>query len=223
MLEVNTGGARRGALALDIDETLADTVRFWIRELKLHFPLSQDASEQQLIDRYQFAQNVPEWRDNPQAMDWMERAMVNCDLHLTLPTMPGAVDAVKEIHSNVKPVGFYLSMRPVEVRDATLKWLEMQGFPKAELITRPIGMNRDGANFWKGEEICRRYPQIDSIVEDRLDVVERIPGSYRGTVYLLGHNSAPDLGIHVVPCPDWDRIVTAVREVELSRGRRIDI
>ena len=56
-LEITTQG-----LALDIDETLSSTNRFWIQTLTEKFGNPENLSCEEIVSMYRYTQNVPFWQ-----------------------------------------------------------------------------------------------------------------------------------------------------------------
>ncbi|PIN75466.1 hypothetical protein COV17_03845 [Candidatus Woesearchaeota archaeon CG10_big_fil_rev_8_21_14_0_10_36_11] len=62
---------RRG-LALDIDDTLSDTNKFWFTNLQRLFGNPEKLTPQEMIQKYRYIQEVPYWQNSEVRM-WIKK------------------------------------------------------------------------------------------------------------------------------------------------------
>lgn len=221
--QTSTQGSNAGKLFLDIDETLAFTVVHWIQRLRTtHGDPAPDLSALEIYQKFGLAQFVPTWRHNEAAHRFMESLRNSPEEQIGIPVVPGAQEGVSQLQK-VTQLGGYITMRPESVLSATQAWLSINGFPSLPIIAKPASVASAAAPSWKASVLAAEYPQIVGIVEDRADVALALPATYRGTVYLLGHEKSPrNDSVHIVPCADWSRVVEAARAIEPSRSVQLN-
>lgn len=199
----------RQGLVLDIDETLAWTVRAWVEELQKEFGNPDGLTPEEIIEKYRFTQHVPYWQ-TPDAAAWMQQARENDPLHEVLPLIEQANHIVKQIDQIVPIVG-YLSIRSESVRNGTQKWLDRHGFPRADLVLRPDSVPYTQGPQWKANALHYLYPQVVGIVDDNPSLLTHLPTEYPGTVYLFDSAEAMVEGSRIIPCRTWNDVHAQVK------------
>ncbi|MCC6934295.1 MAG: hypothetical protein IT406_01185 [Candidatus Yanofskybacteria bacterium] len=201
-------------VALDIDETLADSNPHWLRAMYAFAP-PPGRSFEDIRQQHKFAEDVPEWR-TPQAYARIHALLHSNEFHADIPLIPDALESAREIHETVG-ITAYITARPEAVRAGTLTWLERHGFPSAPVIMRDedvdISAHGDGKNGWKARMLAAAYPSIWGIVDDNPGLTRTLRQvNYPGTLFLYGPQWQPtDPSPTVVLCPTWDDVVSAVR------------
>lgn len=199
-------------IALDIDETLSATNRFWITMLAERFGNPENLSHDEIIARYRYTQHVPFWQ-TPEALAWMEGARNSDEIQEALPLIENANHVVNQLQK-VVPIAAYITARPERVRGGTLTWLSRHGFPDAPLLMRPEGLDyKDGnSGKWKAELLALLYPMVWGIIDDNVDVVSHLPSDYRGVVFLYDHDreDVTRTDIKVVAVKKWEKMFSAV-------------
>jgi hypothetical protein len=210
--ELQTLGAR--GLALDIDETLADSNSHWFDHMFQFRPL-EGIDKREVIERYKFIEHVPGW-GGPDALDRMSKLMHSDEFNATIPLIEDSNSIVNEIHSSI-PVVAYITARPQTVRIGTLEWLEKHNFPKASLLMRPseVGVSKEDVlqrNMWKAQSLLSLYPEVIGIVDDNLGLAYQLDAlKYPGTLYLYGPQTEVFEGnVNVIRCPTWKSVLSAV-------------
>jgi 5'(3')-deoxyribonucleotidase len=219
----NTPAQRRGftapTLAVDLDETVAWTVGHWMTRLRNEFPIEGSPSVEQLIHEHRFAQNVPHWKTNTEALKRMQQFRCCPELHRELPIIPGSVEALRRLENLFSFE--YLTMRNEIVLEATKDWLLLHKFPAGDVTVCPSETPLAEKTSWKARVLELRYPNLVGIIEDHPDVIQSLPGNYKGTVFFYSHTESPRSDIRVIPCPTWEHVEQNIRR-ELPRLLGID-
>lgn len=198
-------------IALDIDETLADSNTHWFQSMHKHYPL-EDADINRVMAEYKFIEEVPGWGTR-EAYAHMESLMHSEEFNETVPLIENANHTVNSIHK-ILPVLAYITARPQTVIDATKRWLDKHGFPHAEIICRPSDTKAthtdlNDRNAWKAQVLTKLYPQISGIIDDNKGLAHELQKlNYKGVLYLYGKESDEfSNNRHVVVCPTWNSVL----------------
>lgn len=202
-------------LVIDLDETLSDTIHYWALELAKSFGNPKNLSTEEIVERI-YAQDVPFWKPE-EVQKWMIRALQSEEMTEAYPIVEGSDRAVEKI-DRVIPVAGYLTVRETIIRDATRRWIKKHGFPDGPVITRPDKL-KTGGYKWKAEVLAYLYPQVIGTIDDTPDMIEYLPGSYQGTVFLYGNRDYPKSDRNVIPCKTWDDVYRRVAEHKASLER----
>jgi len=197
-------------LALDIDNTLSSTNYYWVKKLTLMFGNPENLTIEQIITKYQYASNVPYWQTK-NALQWMEGARLDNKLHEELPLIENANLIVQKINKII-PIVIYLTVRPTSVLSTTKNWLKKHRFPLAEVIAKPLNISFQEGNKWKAEILNFLYPQIIGIIDDNPEIIDYLPVSYKGIVYLYNINQAPKKSFKVISCRNWKEVWLKVKQ-----------
>lgn len=196
-------------IALDIDETLSWTVYFWVEQLQKLFGNPENLSIEELINKYQYTQNVPYWQ-TPEALEWMETHRSSNEIQLNLPLIENADKIVNKI-SEVIPVSAYITTRPESVIEGTQSWLKQKGFPQAPIICRPNEISSSDGNKWKASVLEDLYPKVFAIVDDNPGLIKHLSPGYEGQIFLYGADFVEETTLNVIPCVDWDTVYERVK------------
>lgn len=205
-------------LALDIDDTLSATNFYWMRQMQERFGNPENLTVPQIMVRYRFTYDVPWWQ-TADITEWCEAQRTSNEVQECLPPIENACIAVRKINSMI-PIRLYLTTRPTIVVDSTRRWLTKHGFPLAPVIARPPTISHREGNVWKARMLCELYPRIGAIIDDNPFLVNHLPATYNGVVFLYGNAQSPREDIAVVPCPDWQDVQVAVTQWHTEVNRR---
>ena len=201
-------------IAVDIDETLSQTLPYWFGEMQRLFGNPENMGIAEMIKKYRYFQNVPYWKSEEiykKAHEFMD----SNELQTKLPTMPGSVEGLNLIN-NIIPVVAYITNRPIIVRSGTKTWLEAKGFPMAEIIHRPDEVDILDGNKWKGAKLAELYPDVVGIIEDNAAILKFLPEGYQGTIYLFDNKELPFEAWPGIAkyrlCPTWEDVVAAIKK-----------
>lgn len=200
------------ALALDIDETLSATNVKWFERCAILFGNPDGLTTMELITKYHLAQNNPSWQTE-EAKEWMSKQRTAPEAQDDLPLVPGAFEGVKILHgcNNVRFVA-YLTVRPENVAERTIHWLQQQGFPNLPVVLKPLDVPFEDGNKWKADALRALYPDVSGIVDDNPKVPKYVGSSYMGKVYLFGRDATEPEYKWAIPCLTWANVVEKVRK-----------
>lgn len=202
-------------LVIDLDETLSNTIHYWALELAKSFGNPQNLSTEEIIKRI-YAQDVPFWKPE-ELQNWMILALKSEEMTEVYPIVEGSDQAVEKINQ-VIPVAGYLTIRETCIRDATRRWLKKHGFPDEPVITRPDEL-KTGGHQWKAEVLVYLYPQVIGLIDDTPDIINYLPNSYKGAIFLYGNRDYPRTGLNIIPWATWDDVYKKVVEHQASLER----
>lgn len=206
-------------IVVDIDETLSATNVAWFERLQKLFgsPPSEDLTLPELIKKYSLAQNVPHWNSQKKALKWMQKQRDSKEAQKGLPLVPGAVQGVSKLNTDIVPVLGYLTVRPISVAEATLEWLQVNNFPKVPIVSKPNEIPFQKGNEWKGQVLNELIPVgVTGIVDDNPKVSINAGSSYPGTLFLFGQSSCIAGTEHAIPCETWNDVIS---QVSLRKGK----
>ncbi|MCC2631158.1 MAG: hypothetical protein K0S38_967 [Candidatus Paceibacter sp.] len=190
-------------LALDIDDTLADTTRYFAHRLNERFGNPEGLAPDEIFKKYKIIPDVPYWQ-TAEILAWREEQSFSNEAQEAVPPTEGAIVAAKKLNEHFEIL--YISSRPKAVEKGTCRWLEKHGFPAGELILRTTYDDKNG-NAWKAAIIEQKWPFCIGIVEDNPEIIGYFSRLYKGTVYLYGSDTiSEETEISVVPCPDWNTV-----------------
>jgi len=197
-------------LALDIDDTLADTNSYWVEELYKLYP-HPTMTPEDIKKAHKMLEAAPHWQE-PEPQAWMKAGREEGRMQDVLPLIENANHMVEKLRAIV-PVVAYITARPESVRGVTQGWLARHGFPELPLILRPEHIPHEEGTLWKAGVLHELYPQILGIVDDSHSLIANLPEDYKGVIFLYGHHEPLRTDIRVVACNTWEEVVTKAQEV----------
>ena len=209
-LKKHLAANNQSGLGLDIDETLSWTLGYWFEELKKRFGNPENLSTKKIIAKYRYSKNVPYWQ-TPAALEWMEEQRNSNDTQTKLPLIENANHAVQKIML-IAPIAAYITVRPESVVEGTTKWLSKHNFPDLPILARTPDVKHHDGNQWKAEVLTELYPEINGIIDDNPELVDKLPSDYPGAVYLYDVLDAPEqTGLDVIACKTWENVYEAIK------------
>lgn len=198
-------------IALDIDETLADSMTHWFTALyKFSSPEGMDLQE--IMKKFRFAEHVPEWKTE-EAFAYMEELTHSEEFNETAPLIEDSNHTVNKVNKII-PVVAYITARPEAVEAGTKRWLMKHGFPDATLITRSGNIELSDKeplqrNSWKAEVLNYLYPEVLGIIDDNHVLAYELQKlNYKGTLYLYGNETDEFKDFkNVIVCPTWEEVL----------------
>ncbi len=171
-------------ILVDIDETLCWTVGHWIAEMIKKFGCPEDLSVKEIINKYQFVQNVPYWQ-SVKVNEWIEEQIHSNDLQLELPLIDEDVVNYLQLINRIIPVVGYITNRPLSIKSGTVGWLKKYDFPDLPIVFRPDSILHSDGYKWKAEYLMSAFPIIQGIIDDDSRIIEYIEDKYMGYIFLF--------------------------------------
>jgi len=204
----------KGGLAVDIDDTLADTAGTCIRLMFQEFGAPPGETWETLLARYHQPDRVEAWKDTP-ASDWLQERLADPDFLLALESITEASQQISRIAEQV-PISVYISSRLDTHQKTTEDWLKKHNFPPAPLVTRPDKVRE---RHWKLEYLAQHFPNIWGLVDDDIDANLLTQTSYRGKLFLIGRTAELRESIfqpQVVNVKSWEQFYNWIVEEKRS-------
>ncbi|MFZ2522432.1 MAG: hypothetical protein WAX44_00650 [Minisyncoccia bacterium] len=204
-------GSRISGLALDIDETLADSNTHWFENMfKFHAPEGLNLKD--VMSKHKFVEEVPEW-STVEAFEFMQEMLHSEEFNESVPLIEDSNHIVNKIDKLI-PIVAYITARPSTVINATNRWLKRHDFPAVDLITRPHDIQATvtdiiDRNKWKAKILIDLFPYVSGIIDDNLLLAQSLDDlGYKGTLYLYGTKTTKfDHMNHVITCPTWNDVL----------------
>lgn len=197
-------------LALDIDETISYTAKYWVDVLSVKFGNPEGLSAREIFKKYRRIQEYPHWKTK-EALEWMEWAKQTDEIQENIPLIENSNHIVNKINKII-PVVCYITARPNIILPGTKKWLNKHGFPKAEIITSPKSIGHIEASKWKMDLLIELYPEIIGIVDDNLRLIEDLPSSYKGILFIYDIEGNISDRENVVSCATWNDVYRQIKK-----------
>ena len=200
--------ANRPGIAVDIDETISWTIGWWVERMQKLFGNPENLSVHQIIEKYNYTQNVPYWRTK-EALDWMEARRQDNEVQKELPLIEGAISGLEAINKAVG-IAAYITVRPKNVEEGTKYWLDIHNFPKAETVFRPDKIEHKDGNKWKAKVLEYLYPEVTGIIDDNPELIKYLDDSYKGHIYLYTDSYVPRVDSRIDVFSTWKDIVRGI-------------
>jgi len=200
-------------LALDIDDTLADSSDYWVKKTQEKFGNPENLTVKQVRQKYRYSYYAPYWnRDD--VRQWEKQVRHDDQLHRSFPLIPNANHIVEKIHKIV-PIVTYLTARSKTVLPGTKAWLDQHNFPKVNIIYRPKSTKLPQSLAWKAKVLEYLYPQVIAIVDDHPQLAKDLSKSYKGTVFLYDYpDQAPRSDINIISCKTWNDVLKEITKLK---------
>jgi len=206
-MESNFSEIKVAGLAVDIDETLAWTIGYWVEEMQKKFGNPEELTIKEMVEKYRYTQNVPYWQ-HAEAMEWVDEKIHSNETQKELPLIEDADFYLKKIN-DIVPVAAYLTIRPENVLEGTRDWLTKHGFPAAPIICRPL--EETNGSQWKAKVLSSLYPKILGIIDDNAKLLEFLDKNYPGIIFLYDHKDNKGQA-NVVACPNWLAVYKEIKD-----------
>ena len=188
-------------IAVDIDETLSDTTKYWFDEIsKLANP--ENLSPEEIKKKYRYTHQVPYWQTE-EISNWLDGKLKDNELQKELLLIENSNLLLQKINELI-PVVAYITARPEIVAEGTKHWLDKHNFPKAKLICKPNNETL-GGNEWKANILKDMYPQVLGIIDDNPKLAEALGEDYKGVLFLYDHEEIKS-NANVVSCLTWEDV-----------------
>lgn len=187
-------------LAVDIDETLAQTNLLWARHHLETYGNPECLTAEEIIKKYHFVKDVPYWQLDD-AYKWVEAHIYSDEAKLDIPVIDEAIEVMQKI-----PVVCYLTNRPGNTINGTKRWLLKHGFPNREIISSINGLE------WKAQRLAEMFPEVTGIIDDNVDLLQYISQEYKGRIFLYSHSEPTASKLEVSLCPTWADVEKEVQQ-----------
>lgn len=201
-------------IAIDIDEVLSMTALSWMDIMLKKFGNPENLSADEFYEKYKLTKNVPYWQGSSE-VDFLEKMRINNEFYENIPAIKDSVVILNKINKII-PVSCYLTTRPEVIRAGTEKWLTKNNFPVAEIIMRPENISSKDGNKWKAGVLQSLYPEVIGIIDDNPELIDFLPETYEGTIFLYGFRKFEDCKAKVIPCKDWENILIEIENFKIK-------
>lgn len=186
-------------LAVDIDETLAQTNLLWARHQLETYGNPEMLGAEDIIKKYLFVKNVPYWQCE-EAHKWVEDQIQSSEAKLEIPVIEESILVMQRI-----PVACYLTNRPESTLGSTRKWLKKYGFPEREIVSSMKGLEG------KAQKLADMFPAVSGIIDDNIDLLQYTEQHYKGKIFLYSHSTYGNSGLDTICCPTWSDVEREVQ------------
>lgn len=205
-------------LAVDIDETLSNTVSYYVEQLQKKFGNPENLSVEEIVKKYKFAQNVPYWQTE-EALGLIDKMRQDDTIQEHLYLIENSNKTLQEINKII-PIVVYLTARPEKISNGTEKFLKKHNFPEAKVIYRPESIPHQEGVTWKARTLEELYPGVIGIIDDNLNFIKKISDEYKGVIFLYNKEYNEERNLNVIPCKTWQDVLENVKkEVEVSKEK----
>jgi len=191
-------------LALDIDETLSFTIGLMAEKLIEGVGNPENLTAFEIARKYKHTDKIPYWQNDLSKKILFDFINSN-EMQKDIPLMENAKEVVNRINK-VIPIVAYITVRPEIILEGTKFWLDKHGFPEAELIAKPMDIDRSDGNKWKAGVLDYLYPQVMGIVDDNPGLADFLSKDYQGTVYLYNNTEINRTDIKIIACENWEEV-----------------
>ncbi len=198
---------KKRGLALDIDETISYTLKYWGEYLIANHGNPENLTIDEIYLKYGYVNNY--WKSE-EAIAWMQAAIHNDQIHEEFEPIENAPELVKQVDT-IKPIVIYITNRPSSVKNGTTKWLIKHKFPNAPIFFKPDVVNFGSGGSWKADLLMNLYPEVEGFIDDSPHLLEEIPSDYKGTIYYFAHDTSSRNDIKVIPCKTWKDVLKVIK------------
>ncbi len=198
-------------LAIDIDETLSFTLKYWFTEMLKKFGNPEKLTTEELIKKYRYAQNVPYWQTEA-AQKWIIEQVYSNEVQTKLEII-GEADKYVPIAHKIKPIVVYLTVRPEEVNQGTEAWLLKHKFPKALIIARPPHIHQKDGHKWKAEVLSELFPEVCGLIDDNDQILQYLPAQYQGELFFYSREICQETNLKAHCCHTWPDVITKLKDI----------
>ncbi len=200
---MNTDKIKNYGIAVDIDETLSNTLYHLVERILNKFGNPENLTVSQLIKKYRYTYNVPYWQ-NEKVFNWIQKTVSVNKLQEELPLIKNSNLYVNKINKII-PINAYITVRPEKVLRGTRNWLNANNFPKAKIICRPLSVARKDGDEWKAKILKELYPEIIGLIDDNPSILKFLGKKYKGIVFL--YNNIDNLNFsNAIACKNWNSV-----------------
>jgi uncharacterized HAD superfamily protein len=198
-------------IAVDIDDTLADTAKHFARLLTEKYGNPEMLTPEETILKYNIIPAISYWQ-TPDIVQWLHEQSHSNEAQELIPLTKDAITSLQKLAEHYDIL--YISARTESVREGTEKWLAKHGFPKGELVLRTTYDKLNG-NAWKAALLEQKWPTCIGIIDDNPEIIHAISRHYKGAIYLYGKAQPPEsCEVNVIPCKDWNDVIRLILKAQ---------
>lgn len=149
-------------LAIDIDDTLADTAYTIMAQMSQKFGVPEEIENIQELMRVYFQPGEVTYWHQPSASEWLFKTYNDPLFIGKLPVIPEAVYGVNQLLTSYQ-IDCYITSRPPHLYDASKAWISLHGFPEAPVVVRPLLESRPN---WKLRFLSTRQTPVWGLIDD---------------------------------------------------------
>jgi phosphoglycolate phosphatase-like HAD superfamily hydrolase len=199
-------------LAIDIDDTLADTAGHTASILLEKFGSPENLSAPDILKKYGTIAAVPYWQ-TPDILAFRDAQSYSSEYQEEIPLIPGAKEGLTEL-ARQGLLTCYLTTRPEEAIHGTKKWMKKHGLPDLPIIYRTKAEKDINGFFWKAEYLKQHFPEIIALVDNSTEQVPYLEG-YPGTLFLFcDRDFDKTIDMKVIATPTWQAVVEASKKAK---------
>jgi 5'(3')-deoxyribonucleotidase len=187
-------------LVCDIDEVLADSWSAHLEHLNSYFGRNFTPDE---VAPFGFVQNFPGWEDKEELQRITKILRQDPEFILSHQVIEGALKGIWNL-TKIGQLLAYITTRPASTSQATLKWLETNGFPKAPVVCLPDEYLLTLFEWeWKRRKIEEIRP--DLVIEDNIPLAEELTVA---TIIIEGRHNRHVVvkGSHIIKVASWQEV-----------------
>ena len=200
-------------IALDIDETLSDTITYYFSLIMNEFGNPENLSTEAMVNKYRHSSRVPYWRDDPEVSKFREGLRRSHQVFANLSPVKDSVANVQKIHQ-ILPIKAYITARPQVLASTTKDWLKANNFPDAPVYFAPDHLDYAQTPLWKAQKLAELYPEIIALVDDNPEFIEHLPKDYLGKILMFWNKYEGDRS-NIINHATWDEILQTVKGMDL--------
>jgi len=175
-------------LAVDIDDTLANTTAKYFDVLSQQFPPPEDLTPLDVKKQFGLDGQILYWGKIPAAMELAHSYVNDNGFHSDLAVVPGAVEALQTLHQSGE-LACYLTARVEPMRQITDFWLKGV-FPDLPLVLKDPSIDFSNGSAWKVAALEFLYPEINGLIDNDARTIRTLEeNGYPGELYLIGLTS----------------------------------
>lgn len=172
-------------LALDIDETLADTDRDRFQQLEsLYWNPWYNYEEY-----HNHVERVNNIRAHEEAQQRMKDKIHDNEYQKNISLIPWALKAVQTLHTKKELFTYYITARPESVVTWTQERLLSHWFPNLPIIAKPLDVSKEKEHLWKAETLYKLYNKwVIWIIDDQIKLLNQMNihfPDYKWTIHLI--------------------------------------
>lgn len=191
-------------LAVDIDDTLAETAKTVMELLHQSFGDDTSSSPESLLKNHRQPSDVKIWQTE-EARSFVTQLLHSEKFLLSLSPIHKSQETLQVLAQNGADI-WYITSRLETFQNVTQLWLEKNMFPKGKLTCRSIHEQRHN---WKLHTLSKNvaFGSSESVfIDDTVEAFSPIPPTYQGSFVLLNRWQQVSFVPNGTVCTSWPEI-----------------